>query len=72
MKKQKLNVETVYSPIFDKDIGKNIKYLQDSPIWANNGHSDDVDESNLSGWYKYTIKFNGLKPVQCSNIERVK
>lgn len=61
--------EKVYSPINDKDIKKN---LNDSPIWKNCFHSDDLTTEVLSknpNMAVYSIKFDGLVPIQVLKVE---
>lgn len=58
--------EKVYSPIFDKNIRKDIA---NSPIW-NKAFKVDEIVSNI-GITEYTIKFDGLKPVQVTNLRKL-
>jgi len=60
--------EKVYSPVFDKDIQKNIS---GSPIWGEAYHRDEIDgiKKPLT---EYTIKFDGLKPIQVTKIKNLK
>lgn len=59
-------IESIYSPIDDKGIKKN---LADSPIW-NAAYTKDEMDNNIQfssirrRWYKYEIKFKGLTPIQ--------
>lgn len=57
----------VYSPVEDKDLHKN---LNDSPIWKQAIHADDLKE--LEGKYpkifEYDIKFDGTKPIQVTKV----
>ena len=62
-----MTTEKVYSPIFDKDIHKDIA---NSPIW-NKVFKEDELVSKI-GITEYTIKFDGLKPVQVTNIRKLK
>lgn len=64
-----LKTEIIYSRLEDKSIKH---HLATSIIWTNCEHFKDVSEKNLKGWWKYTIKFDGLKPVQCIKIEKIK
>lgn len=60
----------VFSTIDDKDIKKN---LSDSPIWGDAYTEDeliDVDESKKV--YQYSIKFDGLKPIQVTKVKRIR
>ena len=59
----------VYSPVEDKKIAKNIK---DSLIWVK-AYTEEEYKKNLktfNTWYRYSIKFDGLKPVQVTNIRK--
>jgi len=61
--------EKVYSTINDKNIKEN---LSNSPIWKNCLHSDDLTENvrrNTPNLIEYTIKFDGLKPVQVTKVK---
>lgn len=66
-----MKTEIVYSTIVDPNIKKDV---QNSPIWADCKHSDDMSEKTLrSGNYTaYTIKFDGLIPKQVTNIKTIK
>jgi len=64
-------IEKVYSPIFDKDIKKDIN---NSPIWKDCYHQDDIPNEYRDinkTLYCYTIKFDGVTPIQVNNIEKV-
>lgn len=63
-----VKVETVYSPIFDKDIQKN---LQNSPMWKEAYKEEEIEKINKQ-LYVYKIKFNGLKPIMCMKINKIK
>ena len=61
--------EKVYSVVDDRDnIRKN---LNDSPIWKNCYHTDDLTQEikNNPKLIEYSIRFDGLKPVQVTNIK---
>ena len=60
-----MTTEKVYSPIFDKDIRKNVN---NSPIWKTAHHADEIGEVK-GPLTEYTIKFEGTKPVQVNNIK---
>jgi len=64
-----LKTEKVYSQIEDKNIKIDVL---DSIIWKNCEHPDDVDKNTLSGWFEYTIKFDGVTPVQCTKVKKIK
>lgn len=60
--------EKVYSTINDQDIRRN---LNDSPIWKNCFHEDDLThelKQKYPNLVEYTIRFDGLKPIQVTNI----
>lgn len=61
-------VEKVYSKIHDKDIQS---HIETSPIWKACEHPDDIAKLNVIGWYEYSIKFDGLMPIQCTNIKKL-
>lgn len=60
----------VYSTVEDKEIKKN---LENSPIWKNAIHSDDLEAEQKPGvpMFEYKIKFEGLKPVQVSSVKKL-
>jgi hypothetical protein len=63
-----MTTEIVYSPIKDEDI-KN--HLDSSDIWNSAFTEDEYNEwkNSHNHWFKYTIKFDGLRPIQCTNIQ---
>ena len=65
-------IEQVYSPIDDrKHIKKNLK---NSSIW-NNCYTKDEHLDVLSGYdqmFCYSIKFDGLTPIQVTKTKKVK
>lgn len=70
-----MTTEVLYSPILDTNIAKNVA---ESPIWDSICMNEeewaeygDGDPSYKVGWYRYEIKFDGLKPVQCTKYEAV-
>ena len=62
--KNKITKEIVYSNIPDKNIKKDIT---NSPIWKNCLHSNDEGCNKMK--YRYYIKFDGLKPIQVTNVK---
>lgn len=60
----------VYSPVEDKAIREN---LNDSPIWKKAYHEEDLSRILAAhpAVFEYSIKFNGLKPVQVTNIKKI-
>jgi len=63
-----MTTEKVYSPIFDKDIEKNVN---GSPIWKTAHHPDEIGEVK-GPLTEYIIKFDGLKPVQVKKFRKLK
>lgn len=66
----KMTEEKVYSPIKDGNIKKS---LTESPILKNCYHKDDlVADPNIMKKYpdmiEYSIKFDGLKPIQVLKV----
>jgi len=63
--------EKVYSPIEDKEIRSN---LQGSPIWTGlRYHSDELETAKKKHevLYEYSIKFDGLRAVQVTNVQKL-
>lgn len=60
--------EKVYSPIFDKSLATNI---QNSPIWGECYKEDEIADVNKS-LYCYSIKFDGLVPIQVTKVSKPK
>jgi hypothetical protein len=66
----------VYSPVEDQKIKSN---LNNSPIWKDkNGKSNAYTEEEYlenpkryPRWWKYTFRFEGLKPVQHTKTEKI-
>ena len=60
----------VFSPIEDKAIREN---LNGSPIWKQAYHETELVEAKKkhTGMYEYTIKFEGLKPVQVAGVKKL-
>ena len=59
-----MTTETVISPILDENIQE---HLASSKIWKLCFHKDELTDEILrkeNKWYKYDIKFDGIKPVQ--------
>lgn len=71
MAKQKLQGDTVYSPIDDSKIRGNIS---GSAIWKTCYKEEEVTDEVLNKhkrMYAYTMNFDGLVPVQVTKIEKV-
>ena len=60
----------VYSPVEDKAIREN---LNGSPIWKKAYHAEDLPrvEAQNAVVFEYSIKFDGLKPVQVTNVKKL-
>ena len=58
----------VYSPVFDKNIQRDIN---NSPIWKEAYHADEIGEVKKP-LTEYTIKFDGLVPIQVTKIKNLK
>lgn len=60
----------VYSPVNDENIQKD---LNGSPIWKKAYHESEVVEAQKlnSEMYEYSIKFDGLKPVQFTGVKKL-
>lgn len=60
----------VYSPVEDKTIKNNIN---DSPIWKKASTEEEYVENTRRYpiWFKYSFKFDGLKPVQVTNVQKI-
>jgi len=60
--------EKVYSSINDEKIRQN---LNNSPIWKECYKEDEIKNINKP-LYCYSIKFDGLKPIQITKITKPK
>lgn len=56
----------VYSPIFDRDIRKDIN---NSPIWGEAYHESEIGDVKKP-LTEYTFKFDGLTPVQLTKMKK--
>ena len=56
----------VYSKILDENIKKDVV---NSPIWKECYHPEEIDPDE--DFYCYTIKFDGVKPVQCTKYKKI-
>ena len=63
-----MTTEKVYSPIFDKDIRKNVN---GSPIWKKAYHADEI-VGKKGPITEYIIKFEGTTPVQVKSFKNFK
>lgn len=53
------------------DIKKND--LENKEFWKNAFHEDEVsyEEKSSGKWFKYEIRFDGLKPIQITKKEKI-
>jgi hypothetical protein len=61
--------EVVYSPIMDEKMNS---HVNDSEVWKKAYHHEElIDEvrNKFPRWYKYNVKFEGLKPIQVTKME---
>jgi len=60
----------VYSPIDDPKIKTD---FQNSPIWSKSYSEEEYKENPklFSVWFVYSFKFDGLKPKQVTNIQKL-
>ena len=65
-----LKVENIVSKIHDKNIKKN---LQDSSIWKDCKHFNELSEEEKSSkkFFCYKVKFDGLTPIQVMNVNPI-
>ena len=65
-----MEIVKVYSIIEDKNIQKN---LQNSPIWANAHHFDELTDTQIKygNIFEYTIKFNNLTPIMVTKVRKL-
>jgi len=61
---------TVYSPVEDKKIRTE---FQNSAIWKKASTEEEYMENpkRYPIWFKYTFKFEGLKPIQFTKMKRI-
>jgi len=61
--------EKVYSPVNDIDIKK---HLNESEIWKNAFKKEELTKEVLNKYpnmFEYSVKFDGLKPVQLTGVK---
>ena len=60
----------VISPVDDKGIRND---LNGSPIWKTAYHANElkIAEKKHSELYEYSVKFDGLRPVQVTDIKKL-
>lgn len=67
-----MEIVKVYSPVNDDNINRRL--IDDSPIWKGLKYTEDeVVEARKTNadLYEYSIKFDGLKPVQVTNVKKL-
>lgn len=64
--------EVVLSPVKDEKINS---HINESPIWKNAFKPEEVTEEvrakHNNVFYSYTIKFDGLRPIQCTKFKEL-
>jgi len=66
-----MTTEKVLSPVEDKKINGDII---NSPIWKKAYKPEEVTDEVLRtypAWFEYTIKFDGLKPIQMTKFKAI-
>lgn len=68
-------VEQVFSPVEDTKIKSNSKIIGNSKIWDLCFKEEEVNDELLMKhpkMFKYTIKFEGLTPIQVTKVKKIK
>lgn len=63
-----MKIINVISPVLDSKIQE---HINESPIWHNAYYEEDITDEvyrKYNSWYMYSVKFEGLKPIQCTKI----
>ena len=63
--------EIVISPVKDEKINS---HINESPIWKKAFKAEELTEKVRgmnSAWYEYTIRFDGLKPLQMTKFREI-
>lgn len=63
--------EIVLSPIKDEKMNSDIK---NSLIWKNAFKPEEINDEirkKYNVWYEYTIRFDGLKPIQMTKFKEI-
>ena len=66
-----MTVETVISPVLDKQMNS---HLNDSKVWKQAFKADELSEKIRGmhpAWYEYTVKFDGLRPIQMTKYKEI-
>lgn len=64
-----MTVEKVLSPVKDEKMNS---HINESEVWKKAYHPDEVTDeirAKFPNWFLYTIKFDGLKPIQVMKFE---
>jgi len=63
--------EKVISPTFDKQMNS---HINDSEVWKKAYKAEELTD-RIRGmhpaWYEYTIRFDGLKPIQMTKFKEI-
>lgn len=66
-----MTFETVISPVKDEKMNS---HLNDSEVWKKAYTKEEITD-RIRGmhpaWYEYTIKFDGLKPIQMTKFREI-
>lgn len=63
--------EIVISPVKDEKINS---HINESPIWKKAYKREELNEKIRGmhpAWYEYTIRFDGLKPIQMTKLKEI-
>jgi len=63
--------EIVISPIKDEKINS---HLNESEIWKIAYRPEEITDkirAKYPGWYEYTMKFEGLRAIQCAKFKEL-
>jgi len=58
----------IISPVLDSKIQE---HINESPIWHNAYHEEEITDEiyrKYNSWHMYSVKFEGLEPIQCTKI----
>ena len=64
-----MTTEKVISPVEDKKMNSDIS---NSPVWKNAYKPEEFTDEILRkypAWFEYTVKFDGLKPIQMTKFK---
>ena len=66
-----MTTEIVISPVRDEKINSNIN---GSSVWKKAYKPEEITEeirAKHNAWYEYTIRFDGVKPVQLTKFREI-